>query len=153
MTLVDPPTTLCVTRLRREATAISALYFGCPVYLVGGALTDPDPRDLDVAVIVPDALYVAAYGDDSDSVPQHGMALADWLCGRICGSNNSSYRDAPDAMWRRWARDCAKWNTRLTQVCHRRVDFKVQAASVAAMQHGDRPRARLDTTPDPLPRP
>lgn len=143
--LVELPSSHYVTRLRRDANAISALYFGAPVYLVGGALTDPDPRDLDVVVIVSDELFVRAYGNDSDSAPQHGMTLADWLTGRICGSNGSGHSVEPDAMWRRWARDMAKWNDRLTRSCHRRVDFKVQAASYASMTYGDQPRARLDS--------
>ncbi len=37
--------------------------FGYPVYLVGSALTLPEPRDIDVRCIVPTADFKARYGD------------------------------------------------------------------------------------------
>ena len=143
--LVDPPKTPQVARLRRDANAIGALYFGAPVYLVGGALTDLDPRDLDVAVVLDDELFVAAYGDDADSVVPSGMRRSTWFQGRVCQFSCDGITVDPGPMWRLWARDCAKWNARLTRTVHRRVDFKTQPATLAEIHHAGRPRARLDS--------
>jgi hypothetical protein len=125
-----------VMRLLGNAPVLSMLYFGAPVYLVGGALTDPDPRDLDVVIVLPDDLFVAAYGDREGWTPAGvDLAVSQWS-GDLASAT-------PGPLWRRWARDCAKWNTQLTRRCHRRVDFKTQPAVIAAGYEG-RPRARLD---------
>ena len=145
--LVDPPGTPHVLRLRREANQIAMLYGGCPVYLVGGALTDSNPRDLDVVVILPDELFVATYGDDEDSRVPPKMRREAWFRGRVCQFSCDGFAVEPGPLWRRWARDMAKWNARLTRSIHRRVDFKTQPATLAEIHHAGRPRARLDTMP------
>lgn len=115
----------CVTRLRIKAPGTSALFFNAPLYLVGGALDDTNPRDLDVVIVLPDKLFVACYGDteawDEDTTAK---AVKQWEHDHDSGQ--------PERLWLRWARDCAKVSERLTRFCHRRVDFKVQPESYAS---------------------
>ena len=134
----------CVQRLRTHAFSLSALYFNRPVWLVGGALTDPDPRDLDVVIILPDALFVACYGSDiAASGCAADMDRVDRERGLWCGSGHSAN---PEPVWRRWARDCAKVSEQLTRSVWRRVDFKTQIESIAIAQHPLKPQFRLDAT-------
>lgn len=124
------PHTPCVLRAWIYASALSARYFGLPVYLVGGALRDFDPRDLDVVIAVPDDLFRAMHGD-----PFGKVDLARW---------SSGLRDAnPPAFWRRWARDCAKQSRAMTLFCGRTVDFKTQPQSYFDTYSG-LSRIRLD---------
>lgn len=124
------PQTPCVLRAWIYASALSARYFGLPVYLVGGALRDFDPRDLDVVIPVPDDLFRAMHGD-----PFGKVDLTRW---------SSGLRDAnPPAFWRRWARDCAKQSRVMTLFCGRTVDFKTQPQSYFDT-YTDKPRIRLD---------
>lgn len=122
------PETPCVLRAWAFASALSARYYGAPVYLVGGALTDPDPRDLDIVVPLDDELFVACYGDEGD--------VATGWANAVRGAN-------PPPMWRRWARDCAKTSRQMTLFCRRAVDFKVQPECYFAIHEG-LPRVRLD---------
>ncbi len=94
-------------RAERHAWSLSARYFGCPVYLVGSALHDPDPRDIDMVVCVPDPLFEAMYqpGD-----PWVGTQPPEW--------------------WSLWSRDCAKESRWMTERCMRTVDFTVQSATM-----------------------
>ena len=120
----------CTLRAWAYASALSARYFGLPVYLVGSALRDPDPRDLDVVIPVPDDLFRAMHGD-----PFGKVDLARW---------SSGLRDAnPPAFWRRWARDCAKQSRVMTLFCGRTVDFKTQPQSYFDT-YADKLRIRLD---------
>lgn len=122
----------CVLRAERYALSLSTLYCGCPVYLVGGSLTDPDPRDIDLVVVVPDDLFLAMYGDE-------GETLAAW---------NTGWAPEPmTALWHRWARDVAKTNREGTRFCMRKVDFKVQPQSFFDTL-AERPRRRLDLVGD-----
>ena len=123
------PHTACVLRAWRFANALSARYYGCPVYLVGGATSDPDPRDIDIVVPVPDPLFVSMYADGDPG------ELANW-------SNGMDMRIATPA-WKRWARDCAKQGRELTLFCARAVDFKTQPESHFRDYDGQ-PRIRLD---------
>jgi hypothetical protein len=122
------PDTPCVLRAWIYSHALSARYYGCPVYLVGGALTDPDPRDLDIVVRVPDALFLAMYCDGK---------------GDIAGWHDGKRESDPPTHWRRWARDCAKQGAQMTHFCARAVDFKTQPATFFAT-YDDKPRVRLD---------
>lgn len=129
------PRSSYVLRAWAQASGLSARYFGCPVYLVGGALTDDDPRDLDLVVAMPDELFVCSYGDH----PWQEGALR-----REIDAWETSKNDAnPAPVWRRWARDCAKQSALLTLAVGRAVDFKVQPQrSFAAYDF--KPRVRLD---------
>lgn len=131
------------------ASGLSARYCGAPVYLVGGALTDLDPRDIDLVVPLPDDLFVACYGDTPFRVGAVDSELAAW-------SDSLGSAD-PRPVWRRWARDCAKASRALTLAVGRAVDFKVQPEREFARHEGC-PRLRLDcafltrrTAPPPPP--
>jgi hypothetical protein len=104
-----------VRRAAAYARALSARYYGCPVYLVGSALTDPDPRDIDIVIPVPDDLFSAMYGDSDPKSP------ARWRDGM--------YFYEPWPVCRRWMRDVAKQGRELTLFCGRAVDFKTQPQS------------------------
>lgn len=123
-----------VLRAWNHANGLSARYFGCPVYLVGGALRDDDPRDIDLVVEVPDELFVCLYGDHPRQTGAINRELDAWEMSR-CDAN-------PAPIWRRWARDCAKQSRTLTLSVGRAVDFKVQPQR-SFDAHTD-PRVRLD---------
>lgn len=97
-------------RLRVRARGLSARFYGCPVYLVGSAVTRDDPRDIDIVVVLPVDLFVAAYGDPGDDITHFLRAWGEPKPGRI---------------WQRWARECAKQGASMTREFHRSVDFKV----------------------------
>ena len=130
----DLPRSPFVLRVWAQASGLSARYFGCPVYLVGGALRDDDPRDVDIVVAMPDDLFVHSYGDH----PWRVGAVHDGLDAWECSKNNA----APAPIWRRWARDRAKQSRLLTLSCARAVDFKVQPIRAFDAYAG--PRVRLD---------
>lgn len=97
-------------RLRVRARGLSARFFGGAVYLVGSAVTREDPRDIDIVVVLPEALFVAAFGDAGDSMQSFARAWSE---------------PSPAPIWRRWARECAKQGAAMTMEFHRNVDFKV----------------------------
>lgn len=110
-----------IKRITEVSHALSALYFGLPVYLVGSGLVESkDPNDIDVVIPVPDDLFDAMYGVY--------VAPID--------------RGTPSAQWKRWARDCAKQGRELTMVCMKSVDFKTQPKSLFSTIA--KPRRRLD---------
>ena len=125
----------CFTlRAWAQASGLSARYFGCPVYLVGSALRDDDPRDIDLVVEMPDDLFVNSYGDHPRQVGAEARELDAWEMSK--GDPN------PAPVWRRWARDCAKQSAALTLSVGRAVDFKVQPQRAFDAHSG--PRIRLD---------
>jgi hypothetical protein len=138
----SPP--VCVQLIERHGPGLSAVYFGLPVYLVGGALTDPDPRDLDVVIILPDDLFAACYGDWGPLTEEHkkaGFTVAEREVGLWC---RGTLGRELTPVWRRWARDCAKHNRSLSRQVGRRVDFKTQVESIAKHEHEGKPRRRID---------
>lgn len=118
----------CVERAELYARALSALYFNLPVYLVGHGATDPDPRDIDLVIPVPDALFVRMYADEGETLEAWG---------------NGWPSEKPTALWRRWARDCGKTNLEGTEYCGRKVDFKTQPESFFSSHPGRRQRIGL----------
>ncbi len=96
--------------LRVRARGLSARFYGCAVYLVGSAVTRDDPRDIDIVVVLPEALFVAAFGVPGDDMSAFHRAWGE---------------DSPALIWRRWARECAKQGAAMTMEFHRNVDFKV----------------------------
>lgn len=129
------PTNSFVLRAWAQASNLSARYFGCPVYLVGGALRDEDPRDVDLVVAIPDDLFVNSYGENPWQVGAVQRELDAW---------ETSKGDAnPAPIWRRWARDCAKHSRLLTLSTGRAVDFKTQPVR-AFDAYATKPRIRLD---------
>jgi len=105
-----------IGRLRELAPVLSARYFGRPVWLVGGALRDEEPRDYDLVVALEDELFDAAYSVPADEPPWPSDTLS----------------------WRRWARDAAKESEWLTREVNAAVDFKVQSMSCFEEQRGER---------------
>jgi len=104
---VDPD---LYSRLVARARGLSARFYGCPVYLVGSAVTRDDPRDIDVVVVLPTDLFVAAYGDPGDDITHFLRAWGE---------------PKPARIWQRWARECAKQGAAMTREFHRAVDFKI----------------------------
>ena len=125
-------------RLVAIAPSLSGLYFGCPIYLVGGALHDEDPRDVDVVAVVPDQLFLASYSelDAWANEQQIARSIDAWSL-----EYDNRLNTPKSKTWERWALDCAKHNARLTIALHKRVDFKVQPETVAAQI--DHPRELL----------
>lgn len=123
--------------LPARCRALSAVYFGCPVYLVGGALRSNDPRDVDLVVVLPDDLFVACYADGGAHSPERtAKHIEEWT------DLHNGFPRSVTRLWERWAVDCAKHNRALTLVAHRRVDLKTQPATYAATL-GDSPRELL----------
>lgn len=135
----DCPPSLTPTQwgtLRVHANHLATRYYGCPVYLVGSALTDCDPRDVDVVIVVPDDLFVQMYGDRGDTVDTYllGIGLLD-----------------PPAIWRRWSKDVVKRSLELTERLHRSGDCKIMPERTAlGPSLKDKPRLRLDTIGLPI---
>ncbi|MDO9016693.1 MAG: hypothetical protein Q8S73_37835 [Deltaproteobacteria bacterium] len=113
--------------LRIRARWLSARYYGGAVFLVGSAVTSDDPRDVDLVVVIPEALFLASYGDE-------GETFETFRCG--------PHHPTPPAIWRRWARDVARQGAELTSELRRAIDFKVQSDRDAATIL-DRPRHLL----------
>lgn len=136
----DPP--LWRALIGPMAHHISALYFGSPVYLVGGAQTQDDPRDLDIVVVLTDPVFVACYGDRPAAwLPERTeAAVKAWIDEHV-----GSRIGAPSRLWERWAVDCAKHSLQLTMALHRRVDLKTQPESYAEpkQEHGRTLLARI----------
>lgn len=109
------------------SSALSARYYGAPVYLVGSALTSADPCDIDIVIPLDDELFLACYGD-----PGEDTAL--WRTGLRTAS--------PPTIWRRWARDCVKQSYAMTMYVRRAVDFTTQPKSHFETYTGK--RVRLD---------
>lgn len=109
-------------KLRPWANLVSAR-FGAPVYLVGSALREKWPRDIDVRVILPADDYVARYGSWLD---RKDVSLVRWPIGA-----------------RRWAADCGKQNRYVAKVHGLNVDFQIHHEQEAEKEEAN-PRVRLD---------
>jgi hypothetical protein len=117
----------CVIKAWKFASALSCRYYGAPVYLVGSALRDPDPRDIDIVVPLSDDLFVHCYGDEGDDATT-------W----------KEFNEAhPPPMWRRWARDVSKTSAQMTMYCHRAVDFRTEPMNYFE-EYEKEPKLRLD---------
>jgi hypothetical protein len=120
-------------RISRHGNALSMRYHGSPVFLVGGALSDPDPRDVDVVVLMPDELFWCAYGwPDGD--PAAGIEA--WDAGHRLLD--------PPRIWWRWARDCTKQSLWLTkQIGGPLVDFKTLPVDWAVRRYKSQKRHQI----------
>lgn len=127
-TLPEPHYGAFALRFRRNANSLAVRY-GAHVVLVGGALTDEDPRDYDVRIVLSDADFMVLYG-------------------------GTLYRNRPAEalfdyeLWE-WKRgyDCLKLSRLMTHRMCVPVDFCIQAESEARVHEG-KPKIRLDTAPD-----
>lgn len=104
------------TEMKAWAREIAAR-FGRPVYLTGSSLNLPQPRDVDVRVVLTDEEFAARWGEWS------------WL------SDNDGYR--------RYACDMGKLSRHVSLFTMLNVDFQVQPHIVALKYAKDR-RVRLD---------
>ena len=116
--------------LRGWANLMASRY-GRPVYLVGGALKDACPRDIDVRVILSATEYEARFGS--------------W--------KNWSYAltsiDGMDEQ-RRWHLEIAKMNKQGAGQTHLPIDFQVEPLP-EAMKYASERRQRLDDLPGLVP--
>jgi hypothetical protein len=118
-----------IQRITVRANALSLRYCGSPVYLVGSALEDTDPRDIDIVVVMTDKLFWAAYGFPDGTIDE-------WIHGDM--------QENPPRIWRRWARDCMKQSILLTEwMGGPIVDFKTQPQTWSEKQHVGKRRKQL----------
>jgi hypothetical protein len=114
--------------LRREANGLRGLY-GVAVFLAGSALLDsnPDPRDWDVRLTLPDADFQRRYGPVEDWISEGNTGR--WTRTR----------------WR-WSDDCVRRSRQLSVALGVLVDFQVYPRThVKRMHYTQKPRLRLDT--------
>jgi hypothetical protein len=128
-----PAHTWFALKFRRQANSIAARY-GAPVYLVGGALTDAQPRDFDIRVVLEDDEMARFYG-----IP--GVTDV-----RVRSAITSAANDS-EAWEHRRAYDNLKQSRQLSNRYRRNIDFQVQALHEAD-PYREAPRLRLDSTPD-----
>ncbi len=102
--------------------------FGRPVYLCGSALELPQPRDIDVRVVLTDAEFAARWGNPNT-----------WRC--------AVWTPYPCEGSRRWASDMGKLNQQGSKVLGLNLDLQVQALC-HAREFADKPRLRLDDVLD-----
>lgn len=113
--------------LRGWARQIAAR-FGHPVWLVGSATSEENPRDVDVRVVLPDDEFEARYG------PVDTWHL--WLWNSVGGT--------PTDMAANWGRDVAKLSRSACLYVRLNIDFQVIPLSEQTKNHADKPRVRLD---------
>lgn len=111
--------------LRRWADRV-APHYRLPVWLVGSALAEdnPEPRDYDVRLEMPDAEFAARFGP-----------VERWAFEGAAGE----WGDAR----RRWGSECVERTREAWAHTQLNVDFQIQPASHAARYAG-LPKARLD---------
>ena len=103
--------------------------FGHPVYLVGSALTEERPRDVDVRIILPDAEFEGRYG----SIHQWFVEIwsHDWHDGLQL-----------------YAQDMAKLSRQIAERIKVNIDLQVWPQRYADSIHRDKPKVRLDGIQD-----
>ena len=130
-----------VAMLKRYANFMSAL-FGGPVYLAGSALRadNPDPRDWDVRLLLPDGDWALRY-EPGEALTEQGAAkvVQQWVSQRYTGAHTRLY-------WR-WADEMVKYSNMGRRQCLVNIDFQVYPASYWRLYDVE-PRVRLDTRGD-----
>lgn len=114
-------------RLYRFANGIAGLY-GVPVYLCGSALRpdNPDPRDYDIRVMLPDAQFEERYG-----------SVRKW-------NDEGAVGNWTRVRWR-WSADCTKQSRAGFRDTGLNIDLQVYPASHARALYRDKRRVRIDT--------
>ena len=105
-------------------------YYGHPIYLVGSQLSDnPNPNDVDVICILPDAEFKLRFCN-----------IDDWM------NEGGTYMYTEPVRWK-WSDRCIK--DTLDGMAHTRmnIDFKVIPHS-DALAYENKPRLKLDTRED-----
>ena len=116
--------------LRGWANLMASRY-GRPVYLVGSALTQAKPRDIDVRVVLSATEYENRFG-----------SWKQWSYGQT----SLEYMDEQ----RRWHQEIAKMNVQAAATTHLPVDFQIQPLP-DAMRYSDQRRQLIDDLPDLIP--
>jgi len=107
-----------------------AARFNAPVYLVGSALTEEHPRDVDVRIVLPDEAFLQRYG-------------CSWEHVRLIGPSGTQHEAYPDVC--RYWRDVAKLGAWASKHHSRGLNFDLQVeGSSWAEQFAGLPRIRLD---------
>lgn len=107
-----------------------AVSYGGPVYLVGSALVEPDPYDVDIRCAIGKGDWLRLFGDPQ---PRPGCAAYDWPTSRLA-----------------WGRDRLKQSRRLSRAFLRNIDWQVQRVEELEHSYVGKPRLRLDTIPDAI---
>lgn len=117
-------------RLRRWANRLRGRY-GVPIYLCGSALREdnPDPRDWDVRIMLPDVLFALHFGP-VDQWRDEGCT-GQWTRTRF-----------------RWSDQCVKDDKDFAAWVQLNGDVQIYPESHAATMYAGLPRLRLDTFPD-----
>jgi hypothetical protein len=124
-------------RLQRFANGIAG-HYGVPVYLCGSALRpdNPEPRDYDVRVTLPDEDFSDRYGWVKGAKSVDG-AVRQWI------------EEGSTGAWTRlrfgWSDDCVKQARLGRKQVQANVDFQVYPETWATAVYGDKPRVRIDT--------
>ena len=109
-------------RLHARARLV-AVRFRSPVYLVGSALTSPDPRDWDVRVVMTHSTFYDVFAADLD-LPQWDKLQVDdsaaytWKLEGQTGDWT--------ALRRRWGRECVKLTENLAKHTKLNIDAQIQ---------------------------
>ena len=113
------------TSIQHRALLISAVYYGCPVYLVGSGRHQYEPRDIDIVVEMPDEMFAVTYAlSGALSASKRTQDIKDWT-----DQYTGQWYKPPTKMFERWLADCAKNNKSMSYALMRRVDFKTQPQS------------------------
>lgn len=104
-----------------------AMSYGGPFYLVGSALVEPHPYDVDIRVVIEKHDWLRLFGEPDK---REGSV---WSTQRVA-----------------WARDRLKQSRRLSRAFMTNIDFQVQRVEEAERRYVGKPRLRLDTIPDEL---
>jgi hypothetical protein len=114
---------------RKQANGLAMMY-GAPLFLVGGALREHRPYDVDIRIPLQEHDIDRLFGTDND-MPKDAAGEADIY--------DHSVRD-----WR-WMREELKQSRRLSRQWSERFDFQFQHAE--RFWRCDMPRIRLDSVP------
>lgn len=126
--MVAPFVEELASKLEGWADQIFARY-GFPVYLVGSALTEQEPRDVDVIVLMPNDDWEARWG------PITEYKIARWSL-----KNKDWFMDTH----RKFCTDMGKLSARAARILGMNIDFRVQPKCDCQ----DGPRLRLDKCDD-----
>jgi len=102
--------------------------YGFPVYLVGSALTEAEPRDVDVRVVLTDAAFFARFGI------------------KPMRTESEAWKPEQSEGTRRLYAEQGKLSRSAALTLHLNIDFQVQSESIVLVRaYHERPRRRLDT--------
>lgn len=107
-----------------------AVSYGGPIYLVGSALVDSNPYDVDIRCAIGKADWLRLFGEPYQRA---GCVAYDWTTSRLA-----------------WGRDRLKQSRRLSRAYLRNIDWQVQRVEELEHRYAGKPRLRLDTVPDEI---